>query len=150
MDFDHYDHRILLELQNDARLSMAELGRRVHLSQPAVTERVRKMEDKGVITGYHAKLDCEALGYQIRAVVRIVGQTPKLNTIVQLINECPEVLSAYNVTGEDSWVMDIAVANVRHLDEVVSRFSDIAETSTSIVLRTIKDQTAVMPLKERR
>lgn len=146
-DFDHYDHRILIELQNDARLSMAELGRRVHLSQPAVTERVRKMEEKGVITGYHAKLDCEALGYQIQAIVRIVGQSPNFNTIVQLIEETPEVLSAYNVTGEDSWVMEIAVANVRHLDEVVSKFSDVAETSTSIVLRTIKDQNGIMPLK---
>ena len=149
LDFDHYDHRIMMELQNDARLSMAELGRRVHLSQPAVTERVRKMDDKGVITGYHAKLDCEALGYQIRAIVRIVGQTPNFNALVQLINECPEVLSAYNVTGEDSWVMDIAVANVRHLDEVVSKFSDVAETATSIVLRTIKDQIGVIPLKSR-
>ena len=147
LELDHHDHRILIELQNDARLSMAELGRRVNLSQPAVTERVRRLEDKKVIRAYRAKIDSEALGYQIRAIVRIAGYTPNFSTIVKLIEETPEVLSAYNVTGEDSWVMDVVVANVRHLDEVVSKFSDIAETSTSIVLRAVKDQAGIVPLR---
>jgi len=68
---DAYDTRILAELQADARLSMAELGRRVHLSQPAVTERVRKLEAAGVIGGYHACVNLAALGYGIRTVVRV-------------------------------------------------------------------------------
>ena len=146
--FDHYDQRILTQLQQDARISMAELGRRVHLSQPAVTERVRKLEESGAITGYRALVNPEILGYSIRAVIRIGGQTPSFDKIVRLIEECPEILTAYNVTGEDSWVMEIAVANVRHLDEVVTRFSDIAETSTSIILRTIKSQVILPPAQQ--
>jgi Lrp/AsnC family leucine-responsive transcriptional regulator len=70
IDLDHHDHRILAELQADARLTMAELGRRVHLSQPAVTERVRKLEEGGVIRGYRAIVDGGQLGYAIRAVIR--------------------------------------------------------------------------------
>src|SRR6185295_10555631 len=73
-ELDTYDARILAELQADARLSMTELGRRVHLSQPAVTERVRKLESAGVITGYRATVNLKALGYGIRALVR-AGRT---------------------------------------------------------------------------
>lgn len=145
-EFDHYDHRILTELQKDARISMAELGRRVHMSQPAVTERVRKLEETGVITGYRAVVDPEALGYQIRAVVRIGGQAPSFERVTRLISESPEIITAYNVTGEDSWVMEIAVANVRHLDEVVTKFNNVAaETSTSIILRVVKSQVVLQP-----
>lgn len=144
MDLDHHDAAILAQLQRDARLSMAELGRRVHLSQPAVTERVRKLEDAGVITGYRAVVSPEALGYAIRAVVR-VGRTPNFDGMVRLIDECPEVLTAYNVTGEDSWVLEIAVTDVRHLDEIVTRFCDVSETSTSIILRVVKGHGALRP-----
>lgn len=143
--FDHYDHRILAALQHDARISMAALGRQVGMSQPAVAERVRKLEDCGAITGYRAVVNPEALGYHIRAVVRIGGQTPSFETIARLIQARAEIINAYNVTGEDSWVMEIAVADVRHLDEVVSQFSDIAETSTSIILRVVKSDVVLQP-----
>jgi Lrp/AsnC family leucine-responsive transcriptional regulator len=72
-EWDHYDSRILGELQRDARITMAELGRRVHLSQPAVTERVRKLELGGVIKGYRAEVDLARLGYGIRAIARVGG-----------------------------------------------------------------------------
>ncbi|GKS96791.1 hypothetical protein AVAK2825_19670 [Acidovorax sp. SUPP2825] len=98
---DAHDGRILAELQQDARISMAELGRRVHLSQPAVTERVRKLEASGVIRGYGVRLDYARLGYGIRAIIR-VGRA-EYARVVRLIEETPEVLNAYNVTGEDSW-----------------------------------------------
>src|SRR5216117_1273512 len=89
LELDHYDTKILAELQADARLSMAELGRRVHLSQPAVTERVRKLEAGGVITGYRATIDLTRLGYGIRAVIR-VGRA-EYARIVKLIQQTPEV-----------------------------------------------------------
>lgn len=145
MDFDSYDTRILAELQADARLSMTELGRRVHLSQPAVTERVRKLESAGVITGYHAAVSLKALGYGIRAVIR-VGRT-EFTRIVRLVEETPEVISAFNVTGEDSWVLDIAVTDVAHLDAVVSRFCELSVTSTSIILKTVRERQPVLPAR---
>jgi Lrp/AsnC family transcriptional regulator, leucine-responsive regulatory protein len=144
-ELDTYDARILAELQADARLSMAELGRRVHLSQPAVTDRVRKLELAGVITGYRAAVDLGKLGYGIRAVVR-VGRCDYAR-LVKLIEATPEVLSACNVTGEDSWVLEIAVIDVAHLDTVVSRFCLLAETATSIVLKVTRAHQTVLPAR---
>jgi Lrp/AsnC family transcriptional regulator, leucine-responsive regulatory protein len=143
--FDSYDTRILAELQRDARLSMAELGRRVHLSQPAATERVRKLEAAGVITGYRCTVNLQALGYNIRAIVR-VGRAEYMR-IVKLVQQTPEVINAYNVTGEDSWVLEIAVMDVAHLDDVVSRFCLLTETSTSIVLNVEREHQAMLPPK---
>jgi len=140
---DSYDTRILAELQADARISMAELGRRVHLSQPAVAERVRKLEGAGVITGYRATVNLPALGYGIRAVVRVARA--EYARVVKLIQATPEVITAYNVTGEDSWILEIAVIDVAHLDSVVTRFCLLAETSTSIILNAPREHQAMLP-----
>jgi Lrp/AsnC family transcriptional regulator, leucine-responsive regulatory protein len=140
---DAYDTRILAELQTDARISMAELGRRVHLSQPAVTERVRKLETAGVITGYRATVNLQALGYGIRAQVR-VGRTD-YQRMVHLVNNLPEVVNAWNITGEDSWSLEIAVADVAHLDAVVSQLCLLSETSTSIILKTLREHSVMLP-----
>lgn len=143
MALDSYDTRILAELQADARLSLAELGRRVHLSQPAVAERVRKLEGAGVITGYRATVNLGALGYGIRALVR-VGRT-EYPSMVKLVANSPEVVNAWNITGEDSWVLEIAVTDVAHLDAVVSQLCLLAETSTSIILKTVREHQVMLP-----
>ena len=142
-ELDAYDTRLLAELQADARTSLAELGRRVHLSQPAVAERVRKLEAAGVITGYRATVNLGALGYGIRAVVR-VGRAdyPRM---VSLIAERPEVVNAWNITGEDSWLLEIAVTDVAHLDAVVTQLCLLAETSTSIILKTLREHHVMLP-----
>lgn len=142
---DAHDTRILAELQADARLSMAELGRRVHLSQPAVTERVRKLEAAGVITGYRATVNLAALGYGIRAIIR-VGRA-EYPRVVSLIQQTPEVVDAYNVTGEDSWMLEIAVIDVAHLDAVVSRFCLLSDTSTAIILKTVREHQPMLPAR---
>src|SRR3954468_10898970 len=144
-EWDHYDSRILAELQRDARITMAELGRRVHLSQPAVTERVRKLELQGVIKGYRAVVNCKSLGYGIRAMVR-VGRA-EYARVVKLIEQTPEVLNAWNVTGEDSWIFEIAVIDVEHLDAVVTKFCILTETSTSIVLNAARENASVLPAR---
>jgi Lrp/AsnC family leucine-responsive transcriptional regulator len=143
MALDAYDTRILAELQADARLTLAELGRRVHLSQPAVAERVRKLEAASVITGYRATVNLAALGYGIRALVR-VGRT-EYARMVQLVGKTPEVVNAWNVTGEDSWLLEIAVTDVAHLDAVVSQMCLLAETSTSIILKTLRQHQVMLP-----
>jgi Lrp/AsnC family leucine-responsive transcriptional regulator len=140
---DAYDTRLLAELQADARLSLAELGRRVHLSQPAVAERVRKLEAAGVITGYRATVDLGALGYGIRALVR-VGRTDYAR-MLELIEQTAEVVNGWNITGEDSWMLEIAVTDVAHLDAVVSRLCLLAETSTSIILKTVREHRVMLP-----
>ena len=143
IELDAFDARILAELQADARLTMAELGRRVHLSQPAVSERVRKLENAGIITGYRATVSPTALGYGIRAVVR-VGRS-EFDRVLRAINDTPEVTRAHNVTGEDSWILEIAVRDVAHLDAVVSRFCAITETSTAIILKSPREQHSLAP-----
>jgi len=142
-EIDAHDTRILAELQADARLTMAELGRRVHLSQPAVTERVRKLEAAGVITGYRATVNLGKLGYGIRAMVR-VGRA-EYARVVKLVQQSPEVVSAYNVTGEDSWLLEIAVIDVAHLDAVVTKFCLLTETSTAIILNTPREHQTMLP-----
>ncbi len=144
-ELDGYDTRILAELQADARLSMAELGRRVHLSQPAVSERVRKLEAAGVITGYRASVDLAKLGYGIRAVMR-VGRA-EYARVVALVGQTPEVVSAYNVTGDDSWIIEIAVIDVAHLDAVVSKFCLLTETATSIILNPAREHQPMLPAR---
>jgi Lrp/AsnC family leucine-responsive transcriptional regulator len=99
LELDSYDTRILAELQADARLTMAELGRRVHLSQPAVTERVRKLESAGVITGYRATVDLAKLGYGIRAHIR-VGRA-EYARVVKAIQQTPECINAWKARRED-------------------------------------------------
>jgi Lrp/AsnC family transcriptional regulator, leucine-responsive regulatory protein len=145
---DHYDSKILAELQRDARISMSELGRRVHLSQPAVTERVRKLELSGVVKGYHAVVDAARLGYGIRAMVR-VGRCDYA-TVVKRVEETPEVVNAFNLTGEDSWILEIAVQDVPHLDEVVSKFCLLTETSTSIILNVARENHPLLPALQAR
>ena len=146
IELDGYDTRILAELQADARLTMAELGRRVHLSQPAVTERVRKLEAAGVITGYRATVDLGKLGYGIRALIR-VGRA-EYARVVKLIQQTPECINAWNVTGDDSWVLEIAVIDVPHLDAVVSKFCLMTETATSIILNPARPEAVKAPIKK--
>ena len=140
---DSYDARILAELQANARVSIAELSRRVHLSQPAVRERVHKLETAGVIRGYHAAVDLHALGYGIRAIVRL-GRSD-FARVSRLIAKTPEVINAFNVTGEDSWILEIAVTDVAHLDSVVSRFATFTDSSTAIILKAPREHLPVAP-----
>ncbi|MDP9891512.1 Lrp/AsnC family leucine-responsive transcriptional regulator [Variovorax boronicumulans] len=140
---DAHDTRILAELQNDARLTMAELGRRVHLSQPAVTERVKKLEAAGVISGYRATVNLGKLGYGIRAIIR-VGRAD-YDLVVKLVQDTPECVNAYNVTGEDSWILEIAVIDVSHLDAVVTKFCILTETATSIILNPAREHQPMLP-----
>jgi Lrp/AsnC family transcriptional regulator, leucine-responsive regulatory protein len=117
----------------------------VHLSQPAVVERVKKLEMSGVITGYHACVSPQLLGYGIRALVR-AGRADYA-TVVKHVEQTPEVINAFNVTGEDSWILEIAVQDVSHLDEVVTKFCLLTETSTSIILNAVRENQPLQPVR---
>ena len=140
---DAHDTRLLAELQSDARLTMAELGRRVHLSQPAVTGRVKKLEAAGVISGYRASVNLGKRGYGIRAIIR-VGRADYAR-VVELVQQTPECVNAYNVTGDDSWILEIAVIDVSHLDAVVTKFCILTETATSIILNPAREHQPMLP-----
>lgn len=125
--------RLLAELQADARLSLAELGRRVGLSSPAVAERVQRLEDDGVIRGYHAELDPRALGFALSVVIRIRPAPRELHAVADLARATPEVVECRRITGDDCYVMLAHVRSVEHLEEVIDRFAAYGQTTTSIV-----------------
>lgn len=125
---------ILKELQTDARLSMAELGRRVGLSTPAVAERVRNLEASGILAGYRAEIDLVKVGLPIRAVVRVSVVGDVLARITALVRSMPEVLECHRGTGADSFIMKVAVSSVEHLEALIDRLTPFGTTSTSIIL----------------
>jgi Lrp/AsnC family leucine-responsive transcriptional regulator len=130
---DATNRRLLGELQADARLSLAELGRRVGLSSPAVAERLHRLEQEGVILGYHARLDPRALGYALSAVIRVRPAPRQLHQVARVAVDTPEVVDCRRITGEDCYVMTAHVRSVEHLEEVIDRFAAYGQTTTSIV-----------------
>jgi Lrp/AsnC family leucine-responsive transcriptional regulator len=130
---DTTNHRILTELQADGRLSMAELGRRVGLSPPAVAERVQRLEAEGVIKGYRALVDPEAVGFTLGAILRFRPASRQISKVADLARETPEVLECHRITGDDCFLMRIVVRDVRHLEEVIDRFTPYGDTTTSIM-----------------
>ena len=130
---DQTNLRLLAELQADARLSLAELGRRVGLSSPAVAERVGRLERDGVIRGYHAHVDPRALGFALSAVIRIRPAPRQIPEVARRARETPEVVECNRITGDDCFVMRAHVRDVDHLEEVIDRFTVFGQTTTSIV-----------------
>ncbi len=131
---DDIDRNILKELQVDARTSYAELGRRVGLTTPAVIERVRKLEDAGIIIGYRAQIDTSKVGLPITAFVRMSITGVEYSHIIEVAHGSNEVLECHRGTGGDSFIMKIAVASVEHLQEVIDRLTPYGITTTTIVL----------------
>ncbi|GAB3844198.1 Lrp/AsnC family transcriptional regulator [Dactylosporangium cerinum] len=128
--------RVLAELQANPRLSMSELGRRVGMSAPAVTERVQRLEAAGVILGYRMDIDPAALGMPATALVRIrpgPGQLPK---ITQLAQETPQVVECHRITGEDCFLLKVHAPSIGELEELLDRFLLYGQTTTSIVVST--------------
>jgi len=130
---DDIDRRLLRELQENARLSLAELGRRINLSSPAVAERVQRLERDGVVTGYRAAVDPKALGFPIAAFVRIRPTTRQLQKIPELAREVPEVVECHRVTGEDCFVLKLHLRAMDDLEDILDRFIVLGQTTTSII-----------------
>ncbi len=130
---DSTNRRLLAELQADARLSLAELGRRVGLSSPAVAERLQRLEQAGVIRGYRAEVDPAALGLSLSAVIRIRPAPRQLPKVAELAQRTPEVVECHRITGEDCFIMRAHVRDVQHLEEVIDQFVVYGQTTTSIV-----------------
>lgn len=131
---DDIDRKILRELQIDARVSYAELGRRVGLTTPAVIERVRKLEDAQIIIGYRAEIDTAKVGLSITAFVRMSITGIDYSHIVETVQESNEVLECHRGTGGDSFIMKVAVRSVEHLQEVIDKLTPYGITTTAIVL----------------
>ena len=133
---DGIDHQIVSELSTDGRVSFAELGRRTNLSPPAVTERVKRLEQAGVITGYRAEVDPRALGYQLTAIVRVKPAVRQLAKIAELAAEIPQIEECLRITGEDCFYIKLHLGSIEELPAVLDQFLLYGETTTSIVNAT--------------
>jgi Lrp/AsnC family leucine-responsive transcriptional regulator len=128
---------ILAELQADARISYSELGRRVGLTPPAVTERVRRMEEAGIISGYHVRVNPAAVGLGITAMIMMEVEDCRWiadQFAVHAEENLPEILECHRVTGSFSFVIKAAVSSVNHLEDLIDRLSKLGDVTTSIVL----------------
>ncbi|HEX3723608.1 MAG TPA: Lrp/AsnC family transcriptional regulator [Nitrolancea sp.] len=138
---DEINQRLLAELQREPRLTMAALGRRVGLSSPAVTERVRRLEESGVIVGYRLEVSAPALGLPLAAYVRVRPHAGQLNAIAELARKIPEVVECHRVTGDDCFIMKVHIPEMKQLDNLLDRFLIYGNTTTSII------QSSPVPLR---
>ena len=147
---DEIDLRLVRELQENARTSYSELGRRVRLTPPAVADRIRRLEQTGVITGYRAQLDLSRLGLDLVAFVRMRATgTAECLALGDRVRDIPEVLECHRVTGDESYIAKVAVRSVDHLQDLIDRLMPYAETITSVVLSSVVTHRVVDPLAER-
>jgi Lrp/AsnC family leucine-responsive transcriptional regulator len=140
-EIDPVNLRVLEELQRDPRLTMSELGRRVGMSSPAVTERVRRLEEAGVIQGYRVELNPTALGLPITAYIRIRPSPGQLSKIAELAQQIPEVVECHRVTGEDCFILKVYIPAIDQLDRLLDRFLLYGSTTTNLI------QSSPVPLR---
>ena len=129
---DDIDLRLIAELQSDARARVAELGRRVGLSPPAVAERLRRLEDTGAVT-FRAEVNPRALGYALSAIVRVSPMSGHVHAIPDIARQTPEITECYRITGEDCYFMRLYLRSIDDLESILDRFVAHGRTTTSIV-----------------
>ncbi|OMH39234.1 Lrp/AsnC family transcriptional regulator [Motiliproteus sp. MSK22-1] len=134
--YDSINKKIIAALQENARISYAELGKRVHLSAPAVAERVRKLESAGVITGFSVNIDLDKLGYPIVALVQCKVFRTKEREFKELVLSFDEVVECFNVTGEQAFLVKLATRSMSELDAILDCFCDLSDTNTMMILST--------------
>ncbi|GAA3768827.1 Lrp/AsnC family transcriptional regulator [Terriglobus aquaticus] len=142
---DQTDLLLLEELQQNARVSFSELARRVGLSTPSVIDRVRRLEDAGVLLGYRAQVNAAALGLGIRAFVKVTVAGDRIAAFATLAKSIPEILECHRVTGNESFLAQVAVRDMDHLEQVLDAMMPYVSTNTSIVLNSPVSHASIAP-----
>jgi Lrp/AsnC family leucine-responsive transcriptional regulator len=131
---DATDWRILHALQEDARLTLSDLGRQVKLSQPAVAERVRRLERTGMLRGYHAEVDPAQFGLPIMAFMRLKLRYTDDDRFIAVVHDVDAVVECHRVTGDDCFLLKVRAASIPHLETIINQFAPYGDVATSIVL----------------
>ena len=146
MKVDKLNWRILKCLQINARQSNAEIGRQVGISSPAVSERIKKMEDLGIIKGYNTVISPFEAGYQLKAIITIRAFMGKLKPFLEKVKTYDEVLNCYRITGNENIVMEVILKNQKHLESLIDELIVYGEAKTQIVLSSVIEFNEIKPL----
>ena len=133
---DKFDWKLISLLQRNGRMTYTDLGREVLLSVPTVTERLKRLEEAGVIEGYVARVNPVAAGYAVSAMVGITVPQPAKAKFLKMLETVPEVLECHHVTGADSYLIRLVALNMSDLERLIERINLYGETRTSIVMST--------------
>ncbi len=147
MNIDSLNWNILNCLQENARMSNAEVGRRVGISSPAVNERIRKMEDAGIINGYKTVVSPFETGYQLKAIITLRAFMGKLRPFLEKVKTYDEVVNCYRITGNENFVMEVVLKNQKHLETFIDQLISYGETKTQIVLSHVVSNKAISRVK---
>jgi len=139
---DRTDWVLLEALQKDARLSFAELARRVGMSAPSVTERVKRLEDAGIITGYHAMVSVEKLGRPLEVFIRLTMPNRDYPRFRRFLPGAADIQQCHHVSGEEAFLLRAAVASVAELEKLLGKLSAFGHTTTALILSTFLDRPA--------
>ena len=142
---DEVSWRLLKELQANARLSFSELARRVGLTPPAVADRIRRLEELGIITGYRLELDRSKVGLPLTVLIRVTHRGVNCYELGEMLKEYPEVLECHRITGSESYLVKAGLRSVEHLQELIDRIMPYGETVTSVVLSSTVTHRAIEP-----
>ncbi|SDS04593.1 Lrp/AsnC family transcriptional regulator [Gramella sp. MAR_2010_147] len=146
MNLDKLNWAILEELQKNARSSFSEIGRKVGLTSPAVAERVKKMEDAGVISSYKVNLSHQKTGYQLRAIITLRAFTGRLKAFLETVKTFKEVINCYRITGNENIIMEVILYDQVHLEKLIDKLITYGETRTHIILSNVVEDA---PVKQR-
>ncbi|UIN19616.1 Lrp/AsnC family transcriptional regulator [Herbaspirillum frisingense] len=141
---DRLDWRILEALQHDARMSNTELGKQIGLSQPAITARIRKLEDRGVIEGYTARINPGLVGHNISAMVRIRTTHAEIKRCLFAFEAMPEIIEAHRITGEDCFIVRVVVEEMAQLEAAIDALARFGPVTTSVILASYPSK-AIVP-----
>ncbi|RRW39554.1 Lrp/AsnC family transcriptional regulator [Pseudomonas luteola] len=133
-ELDRLDWRILEALQRNARITSTELGKRIGLSQPAVTSRIKRLEETDVIDGYGARLNHKLLGRPIRALLRLRTSHAQIPACLEAFETIPQIIEAMRVTGEDCFVVRVVAGEMEQLEAVIDALAKLGPVTTSIIL----------------
>lgn len=137
MIIDKLNWSILGELQKNARVSFSEIGRKIGLTSPAVAERVKKMEDAGIIHSYRTHLSPQKAGYQLKAIITLRAFTGRLKAFLETVKGFQEVVNCYRITGNENIIMEVVLHDQVHLEKLIDKLITYGETRTHIVLSNV-------------
>ena len=147
MVLDELNWKILKCLQENARQSNSEIGRQVGITSPAVSERIKKMEDAGVIQSYETSISPYEIGYQLKAIITLRAFMGMLKPFMEKVKTYDEVLNCYRITGNENFVMEVVLKNQKHLESFIDQLIVYGETKTQIVLSKVVRNKPIKPTR---